>query len=381
MFESGLFAQFLFKTDLLHNFFDNGVFAHFALSALVNLWRFSTVWWLTSLWALSLHLSCHYLHLHVLSLFTACLGNFWSSFFNFLNFTVWLRITDEGLVPEMRIWSILSIKSDLKWCIHLSRSLFLYCNKNWKCNPLGESSEAPQAFSRRQRGVTTRRKTKKGKRETKTFKNTFFFYFFSFLCFFLFGGKGKLCTLHFFYNKLCMTKQYTRITLAQMKSVRTKLHVCTRKSLCHVFNRTIGGARPSTRCWDIGIRRRSGEFLSWLHVVCRSRARSRTCAGRRSRRGSARIRRSILPGVAWTWLLCPTENLWWRCPRSVLCRPIVSFPARWCVMCIPSFEVDSNRSRGVFSGSNCIPSCRRFLRVPVGWGWWPWVYWKKEKTF
>ena len=26
----------------------------------------------------------------------------------------------------MRIWFILSIKSDLKWCIHLSRSLFLY---------------------------------------------------------------------------------------------------------------------------------------------------------------------------------------------------------------------------------------------------------------
>ena len=36
------------------------------------------------------------------------------------------RITEEGSVPEMRIWSILSIISDLKWCIHLSRSLFLY---------------------------------------------------------------------------------------------------------------------------------------------------------------------------------------------------------------------------------------------------------------
>ena len=36
----------------------------------------------------------------------------------------WLRITDEGLVPEMRIWSILLIISGLKWCIHLSRSLF-----------------------------------------------------------------------------------------------------------------------------------------------------------------------------------------------------------------------------------------------------------------
>ena len=28
----------------------------------------------------------------------------------------------------MRIWSILLIKSDLKWCIHLRRSLFLYFN-------------------------------------------------------------------------------------------------------------------------------------------------------------------------------------------------------------------------------------------------------------
>ena len=29
-----------------------------------------------------------------------------------------------GSVPEMRIWSNLLIESDLKWCIHLSRSLF-----------------------------------------------------------------------------------------------------------------------------------------------------------------------------------------------------------------------------------------------------------------
>ena len=36
------------------------------------------------------------------------------SLFNFLNYFVWLRITDEGPVPEMRIWSILYIESDLK---------------------------------------------------------------------------------------------------------------------------------------------------------------------------------------------------------------------------------------------------------------------------
>ena len=48
--------------------------------------------------------------------------------FNFWNHFVWLRITDEGSVPEMRIWSILLIKSVLKWFIHLRRSLFLYFN-------------------------------------------------------------------------------------------------------------------------------------------------------------------------------------------------------------------------------------------------------------
>ena len=53
------------------------------------------------------------------------------SIFNFWNYFVWLRITDEGSVPEMRIWSILLIKSDLKWSIHLSRSLFLYFSTTW----------------------------------------------------------------------------------------------------------------------------------------------------------------------------------------------------------------------------------------------------------
>ena len=58
--------------------------------------------------------------------------HFGAYFFNFLNYFLWLRITDEGLVPEMRIWSILLIKSDLKWCIHVSRSLFFNCITNTK---------------------------------------------------------------------------------------------------------------------------------------------------------------------------------------------------------------------------------------------------------
>ena len=53
-------------------------------------------------------------------------GHFWDNTFQFLKLLFWLRITDEGSVPKMRIWSILLIQSDSKWCIHLSRSLFLY---------------------------------------------------------------------------------------------------------------------------------------------------------------------------------------------------------------------------------------------------------------
>ena len=53
-------------------------------------------------------------------------ASFVTSLFNFLNNFVWLRITGEGSVPEMRIRSILLMKSDLKWCIHLG--LFLYFN-------------------------------------------------------------------------------------------------------------------------------------------------------------------------------------------------------------------------------------------------------------
>ena len=41
------------------------------------------------------------------------------------NPSCWIVRIVHKVTPEMRIWSILLIKSDLKWCIHLSRSLFL----------------------------------------------------------------------------------------------------------------------------------------------------------------------------------------------------------------------------------------------------------------
>ena len=62
--------------------------------------------------------------------------NFRVNIFYFRNHFVWLRITYEGSLPEMRIWFILLIKSELKWCIHLSRSLFLYCLFNVTINDI-----------------------------------------------------------------------------------------------------------------------------------------------------------------------------------------------------------------------------------------------------
>ena len=44
--------------------------------------------------------------------FSLYLVTFGASLINFFNYFVWLRITDEGSVPEMRIWSILLINSD-----------------------------------------------------------------------------------------------------------------------------------------------------------------------------------------------------------------------------------------------------------------------------
>ena len=46
---------------------------------------------------------------YVLKLLSALFGHF----FNLFNYFLWLRITDEGSIPEMRIWSILLIKSAL----------------------------------------------------------------------------------------------------------------------------------------------------------------------------------------------------------------------------------------------------------------------------
>ena len=60
-----------------------------------------------------------------------------------LNFFVWLRITDEGSVPEMRIWSISNLIR-FKWCIHLSRSLFFEFQLLGECH-CWWTKESPRA--------------------------------------------------------------------------------------------------------------------------------------------------------------------------------------------------------------------------------------------
>ena len=64
-----------------------------------------------SFFGVYLHPAKNY-YIYISLLASACLCIFGPSLSNFLNYIVWLRITDEGSLPEMRIWSILLIKSD-----------------------------------------------------------------------------------------------------------------------------------------------------------------------------------------------------------------------------------------------------------------------------
>ena len=54
---------------------------------------------------------------------SACLGTFGASLFNFLHYFSWLRITDEGSVPFMRIWSMLYWKENET---HIHFECYLY---------------------------------------------------------------------------------------------------------------------------------------------------------------------------------------------------------------------------------------------------------------
>ena len=69
---------------------------------------------------------------------SACFVAYGSFLFNFKNY--WLRITYEDSVPEMHSLSILLIKYYLKWCIRLSRSLFLFFSYLVRVTSVGPKS-------------------------------------------------------------------------------------------------------------------------------------------------------------------------------------------------------------------------------------------------
>ena len=74
---------------------------------------------------------------------SACLDTFGITLSNFWNYFVWLRITDEGSLPEMRVWSILLINPNENGVYILVETFLIF-------QPLGEchcrwTIEAPRA--------------------------------------------------------------------------------------------------------------------------------------------------------------------------------------------------------------------------------------------
>ena len=63
------------------------------------------------------------------------LSPFFNIIFQLFNYFLWLRITEEGSIPEMSKWSISLIKSDLNWCIHLSK-VSIYISNDTNVNDL-----------------------------------------------------------------------------------------------------------------------------------------------------------------------------------------------------------------------------------------------------
>ena len=91
-------------------------------STSVDLKRFESI----KIFCVKIDRNCNFVgllhHPFWLELLLALLGHYFSTFST--------TFFGEGSLtrvqyPDMHIWSILIIKSDLKWCIHLSRSLYL----------------------------------------------------------------------------------------------------------------------------------------------------------------------------------------------------------------------------------------------------------------
>ena len=130
--------------------------------------------------------------------------------FNFWNHFVWRRITDEGSLPEMRIWSILLIKSDLKWCFHLIRSLFLYYYQHFNTSQILATSVPAILFRLTVDGISIRVIQERKilfthflyfvviKRNLVSTQNCIFTYIFT--VFFFVVKLHKTCQTHFLFN-------------------------------------------------------------------------------------------------------------------------------------------------------------------------------------
>ena len=99
--------------DMLLKFYTTFFTLHMAMH--IGNWFWLHVYWS---W-LPGRICIYFTNIYVISSKLYCLQNFVWTNQTIINF-------NEGSVPEMRIWPILLIKSDLKWCIYLSRSLFPY---------------------------------------------------------------------------------------------------------------------------------------------------------------------------------------------------------------------------------------------------------------
>ena len=79
-----------------------------------------------------------------------CFGIMFASNFNIFLYSVWLRITDEGSIPEVRIWSMMLIQPDFKlileevsFCISTSWRVHYW----WTRSPEGTCSKVLRSTS------------------------------------------------------------------------------------------------------------------------------------------------------------------------------------------------------------------------------------------
>ena len=117
-FECRQFASFLLNYAAFGTY-NTGNTRFSALFSYI-LWHIELKWYILVFYFTVLQINFDFWH------FRVNISHFWDHF-------VWGRITDQGSLTEMDIWSILFIKFDLKWFIHLRRNLSLYLFSETLC--------------------------------------------------------------------------------------------------------------------------------------------------------------------------------------------------------------------------------------------------------